>query len=163
MIWLSCKYSCKIPLHIGHQLQAKPQKKRTKKPTQTVLKKCSSLYVISPNLNLCTKHKIEGFIIKIQTTHILFFTSSPPKGKVCREKWRGNPIWQTLVLFSIGFLSSRSPEDILIPLEWVQNRILYRMEQIRVTGLAFSQNARSKNVTQNALFEAKPTRSLHSL
>lgn len=31
---------------------------------------------------------------------MLFSSSSPPKGKVCREKWRGSPIWQMLFLFS---------------------------------------------------------------
>lgn len=37
---------------------------------------------------------------KSQRTHMLFSSSSPPKGKVCREKWRGSPIWQMLFLFS---------------------------------------------------------------
>lgn len=86
--------SCKNHSHIREKLQAKPHKIKKYQHTQTK----HILYVITqkeknnPDFNLRTKHTIQVILIKTQTTHMLFSSSSPPKGKVCREKWRGSPI-----------------------------------------------------------------------
>lgn len=137
------------------------KKQKKEKPTNHI-KKHSSLHVIPPNLNLCTKHTIEGFIIKIQTTHIIFFASSPPKGKVCREKWRGNPIWQMLVLFSNVFYHQEVQKTFWY--HWGGCRTGTYTEWNKSEWLVWhSLKMQAVKIWQNILFKERSTRNLHTV